>query len=139
MAQGTNFTNDSAFLPVFNDGLVDIPEGRIVIGDTDGVFFVNIPADGAAQTTYVPLGITHERIPSKSWGVIAVRSGMVMNVKSGAAITQYATVTASSVAGQNGKALTAAAGAPSVGIALSAATAADQDVKVLIDRGRNAL
>lgn len=140
MPQSTNQLADSPFLAVFNNSGVDIPVGRIVIVDTTGDFFVTLPADAAAHNTFVPLGVTTEKLYAGTWGRIATRAGAVLAVTSGAAVARGNSVTCSSVAGANkGKAIVATAGGNTLGVALTAAAGADTDIKVLVDRARNAL
>jgi hypothetical protein len=114
---------------------VTIPKYTIVSGDAANKGGVTIPADGGAVGT--PLGVAMEDILPGAVGEIRVYG--TATVLSGAAVTSMTYVTASNVAGQNGRAVTAGAAAAVVGIALNAATLAGQEVEVFLTQARNAL
>jgi hypothetical protein len=133
---------ESPYLNVFNNAVTDIPAGRAVVLDTAGggaLFdtWVRLPTD--AETGLVPLGLTTQVIPSKTWGFVTVRPGMRVPCKSGAAVAKGVYVKASSVAGQNGKIILAADGDAYVGSSLNATAGADEDILVLFGRGAHAL
>ncbi len=134
---------DSPYIPVKNTSLVEIPAGRGVVLNNVGTgneaydTFVRLPTD--AEASLVPQGLTVQAIPAGTWGFITNRPGMQVPCKSGAAVTRGATVTVSSVAGQNGKIIAAADGAAYVGWAMNATTAADEDILVRFQLGAHAL